>query len=554
MTGTNGQTGAQVLIEALVAHGTSIAFGVPGESYLAALDALHDVRTHLPFITCRHEAAAANMAEAYGKLTGRPGLAFVTRGPGATHATTGLHTAFQDSTPMLLLIGQVARHMRDREAFQELDYTRFLSEVTKWTGEVGDPGRMTEYVGRAMATAMAGRQGPTALALPEDVLAGRAAAQQYHAYPPAQTAPAPSDVMAAAEMLTKARRPLLLIGGGPWQAAQAEALQIFAERRRLPVAVSFRAQSLIDNESPAYAGHIGLGANPALIDRLRRADLVVAIGPRLGEITTAGYTRLKVPVPEQRLVHVHAGAEELGRVYQAHLRIHAAPGAFAAALSAADPMPASGESAKEAHAEEQAWRAPVANPGAVQISRVIAVLRDTLPAETIVANGAGNYAAWLHRFFAYRDFRTQVAPTSGAMGYGVPAGIAAALAKPGRPVVALAGDGCFLMSGSELATAIRYNARVMFIVLNNGMLGTIRMHQERSYPGRVEGTDLRNPDFVAYAKSFGLDAWRVDKTADFGPALDRALEVDGPSLIELKVDAEAISPTASLTQLRRSNR
>ena len=543
-------TGAAALVKSLLAHEASMAFGVPGESYLAALDALHDERETLPFITCRHEAAAANMAEAFGKLTGRPGIAFVTRGPGATHATTGLHTAYQDSTPMLLLIGQVARHMRDREAFQELDYARFLGEVTKWTGEVADPDRMAEYVGRAFATALAGRQGPTALALPEDVLSAPAAAQPAAPHPALQAAPATDDVAATARLLAAAKRPLLVIGGTPWEEAEATALQQFAERRGLPIAVSFRAQSLIDNDSPAYAGHLGLGANPALLERLGQADLVLAIGPRLGEVTTAGYTRLRVPIPEQRLIHVHAGAEELGRVYRGERLINAAPGAFAAALAAEDPALSRQEQAAEAHAAENAWRAPLANAGRVQIAAVMADLRRALPSEAIIANGAGNYAAWLHRFFAYRGFKTQLAPTSGAMGYGVPAGIAAALIEPDRPTVALAGDGCFLMSGSELATAARYGVRVVFIVVNNGMLGTIRMHQERTFPGRPLGTDLTNPDFVAYAKSFGLEAWAVDETDAFAPALERALAAQGPSLIELKVDPEAISPTASLSEIR----
>jgi len=544
------ETGANVLVEALIAHGASRAFGVPGESYLAALDAMHDRRTRLPFITCRHETAAANMAEAVGKLTGAPGLAFVTRGPGTTHATTGLHTAFQDSTPMLLMIGQAARGMRDREAFQEIDYARFLGEVTKWTGEVADPDRMAEYVGRAVRTATAGRQGPTALALPEDVLAAPAAAQPSAPHAPVQAGPAAGDVEAVARRLAAAERPFILIGGTPWRAEEAAALQRCAEDRGLPVATSFRAQSLIDNESPAYAGHLGLGANPKLVECFHQADLVLAIGPRLGEITTAGYTRLTVPVPEQSLIHVHAGAEELGRVYQGERLINAAPGVFAAALAAEAPRGDWSDWSATLRSEEEAWRAPVANPGPVQIAEVMQTLRAALPPDAILANGAGNYAAWLHRFFAYRSFKTQLAPTSGAMGYGVPAGIAAALTEPERPVVALAGDGCFLMSGSELATAARYNTRVVFIVVNNAMYGTIRMHQERAYPGRVEGTDLTNPDFAAYAESFGLAAWRVEDTQGFKPALERALAVDGPSLIELVVDPEAISPAATLSALR----
>jgi len=544
------QTGARVLVDALIAHGARRAFGVPGESYLAVLDALHDRRAGLPFVTCRHEAAAANMAEAVGKLTGAPGLAMVTRGPGATHATTGLHTAFQDSTPMLLMIGQAARGMRDREAFQEIDYTRFLGEVTKWTGEVADPARMAEYAGRAIRTATAGRQGPAALALPEDVLAESTTAQPSAPHGPVQAGPASEDVAAVARRLAGAERPFLLIGGTPWRAEEAAALQRFAESRGLPVTTSFRAQSLIDNDSPAYAGHVGLGANPELVERMRGSDLILAIGPRLGEVTTGGYARLTVPAPEQSLIHVHAGAEELGRVYQGERLINAAPGAFAAALAAEDPRADWSDWGGALRALEEAWRAPVANAGPVQLAQVMQTLREALPREAIVANGAGNYAAWLHRFFVYRGFKTQLAPTSGAMGYGVPAGIAAALSEPERPVVALAGDGCFLMSGAELATAARYNARVVFIVVNNAMYATIRMHQERAYPGRVEGTDLTNPDFAAYAKSFGLAAWRVEATEDFKPALQRALAADGPTLIELVVDPEAMSPTASLSDLR----
>jgi len=553
VTSAGAHTGARALVDALLAHGGSLAFGVPGESYLAVLDALHDVRERLPFITCRHEAAAANMAEAYGKLTGKTGLAFVTRGPGTTHATTGLHTAFQDSTPMLLIIGQVARAMRDREAFQEIDYRLFLSELTKWTGEVADPDRMAEYAGRAVSTAMAGRQGPTALALPEDVLAAPAHRRASRPHSPSQAAPAAEDVAAVAELLAEAARPLILAGGTPWQAEEAAALVRFAEAQAIPVAVSFRAQGLIDNESPAYAGHLGLGANPALVERAAAADLILAIGPRLGEITTAGYTRLAAPVPAQTLVHVHAGAEELGRVYQANRLVHSAPGAFAAALAAEGVRRTGTDWYRAARAEEERWRTPVANPGALQLAYAMSQLRDALPPEAVVANGAGNYAAWLHRFFVYRGFKTQLAPTSGAMGYGVPAGIAAALLDPGRPVAALAGDGCFLMSGSELATAARYGTRVVFIVVNNAMYGTIRMHQERSYPGRVEGTDLTNPDFVAYAKSFGLAAWRVAETAEFAPAMKRALAEDGPSLIEVVLDPEAISPAASLAGLSRAS-
>lgn len=544
------QTGATVLLDSLLALGARMGFGVPGESYLALLDAMVDRADSFRFITCRHEAAAANMAEAYGKLTGAPGLACVTRGPGATHATTGLHTAFQDSTPLLLLIGQVARAMRGREAFQELDYEKFLSEVTKWTGEVACPDRMAEFAARAWSTALAGRQGPTALALPEDVLTAGTDAQPLLPHAPVQAGPDPRAVEDVAAALAQARQPLILIGGGPWTADEAAAFTRFAERRSIPVAASFRAQSLIDNESPAYAGHLGIGANPALVTRLAACDLLLVIGPRLGEMTTDGYSRLRPPVPQQPMIHVHAGAAEPGRVYHAGQRIVCAPGAFAAALAAADLAGPAGPDradwAEAARADELAWRAPVDNPGDVQLAALYPLLRAALPEDAIIANGAGNYAAWLHRFFVYRGFRTQLAPTSGAMGYSVPAGIAAALIHPDRPAISVAGDGCFLMSGNELATAARYGARTVFLVFNNAMYGTIRMHQQRHYPGRESGTALTNPDFVAYAQSFGLEARRVARTADFAPALAAALATGGPALIEITVDPRAISPTMRL--------
>ncbi len=541
---------ARALVDGLIDRGAAMAFGVPGESYLAVLDALHDVADRLPFITCRHEAAAANMAEACGKLTGTPGVAFVTRGPGATHASIGLHTALQDSTPMILFIGQVAHAMMDREAFQEIDYRRFLSEVTKWTGEVSTAERMAEYLGHAWAEALAGRQGPTALALPEDVQHQMVPSVRAHAHKAVQASPASSDVSDVAAMISGAKKPFILVGGGPWTKEAAQALTTFAEAHHIPLGTSFRCQSLIDNRSSVYAGHVGIGANPKLVARLAEADVVLAIGPRLGEMTTHGYSRFQVPFPTQTLVHVHAGASELGRVYQAARMINSSPAIFAEALAAEGVSGDWDDWGRAAASDEVAWRAAIENPGSVQLSQLYGILRDKTPDDTIVANGAGNYAAWLHRFFEYRGFKTQLAPTSGAMGYGVPAGIAAALLKPDHPSIAIAGDGCFMMSGNELATAVRYNAKTVFMVMNNGMYGTIRMHQERTYPERLSGTDLTNPDFVAYAKAFGLDAWRVEKTDEFGPALDRALAADGPALIEIMVDREAIAPSATLSGLR----
>lgn len=551
MTVSSSVSAARVLVDGLIEHGAGMAFGVPGESYLAVLDALYDVGDRLAFITCRHEASAANMAEAYGKLTGEPGLAFVTRGPGATHAAIGLHTAFQDSTPLILFIGQVARSMVDREAFQEIDYRRFLSEVTKWTGEVSAPERMAEYLGRAWRVALSGRQGPTALALPEDVQHQALPDVKARSHKAVQASPAAADVTAVAKKLSVAKKPFILVGGGPWTEDAARILTRFAETHHIPLATSFRCQSLIDNRSSAYAGHMGIGANPKLVARMADADLILAIGPRLGEMTTHGYSRLKPPVPAQALVHVHAGAEELGRVYQADLMINAAPYAFAEALAAEGISGDWGDWGLDATQDERNWRAAITNPGSVQLAQLYATLRETLPDEAIIANGAGNYAAYLHRFFEYRGFKTQLAPTSGAMGYGVPAGIAAALVKPDRPAISIAGDGCFMMSGNELATAVRYNAKTVFLVMNNGMYGTIRMHQERNYPHRLSGTDLTNPDFVAYAKSFGMEAWRVEETDEFGPALDRALATDGPALLEIMVDREAIAPSATLSGLRQ---
>lgn len=540
------RTGGGALVDALLAHGARMVFGVPGESFLAALDALHDVADRLPFITCRHEAAAANMAEAFGKLTGAPGIAFVTRGPGATHATIGLHTAFQDSTPMVLLIGQVARAMIGREAFQEIDYRRFLSEVTKWTGEVGEPARIAEHVGRAFHTAMAGRRGPVALSLPEDVLEAPAPVPAAASRLAVMTSAAAEDVVATARALSAARKPLILVGGGPWTTASAATLRAFAERHHLPVAAAFRCQSLLDNRSPAWAGHLGIGADPKLVAHVRSSDCLLVIGARLGEMTTAGYSRLDPARPQPQMIHVHAGAEELGRVWQAGRQVHAAPAAFVESL-AAEGIAGDHEAwCAGVHGDARAWSEPVGNPGDVQLAGMYRQLRAALPDEAVVANGAGNYAAWLHRFFEYRDFRTQLAPTSGAMGYGVPAGIAAALVHPDRPAVAVAGDGCFLMSGNELATAVRHGARTIFLVLDNGMLGTIRMHQEREHPGRVIGTDLANPDFVAYAKSFGIPAFRVEHGDDFVPAFKAARASEGPALLHIRVDRRALSPTMAL--------
>lgn len=544
--------GGHALIRALMDNGAEIAFGVPGESYLAALDGLHDTKDKLKFITCRHEASAANMAEAYGKLTGKPGICFVTRGPGATHASIGLHTAFQDSTPMIMLIGQVASDQVEREAFQEIDYRRFLSEVTKWSAEINDAARISEYIGRAFRVATSGRPGPVALALPEDMLRQMCAPQKSVPFVPSLAHPGPKDIETLQAMLENAERPLLMLGGSGWNAESVIQAEKFAAENNIPVTVSFRCQDRFNNNHPNYIGDMGIGANPALVKRMQNADLLIVLGPRLGEMTTNGYERLKVPVPDQTLVHIHQGAEELGRVYQPTLAINATPQTMMPALTAMKLNPGNNwqQHVTEARQDYEAWNKPIPNPGAVQLADIYHHLHQTLPDNAIVCNGAGNYASWLHRFYRYRSFGTQLAPTSGAMGYGVPAAIAAKIIHPDRPVIACAGDGCFMMSVMELATAARYNANVIFLVFNNSMFGTIRMHQERDYPTRVSGTELTNPDFVALAESFGLLGLKVDEAGAFEAAFDKALNAGKPALIEVTVDPESIAPTATLSGLR----
>ena len=544
------RTGAQHLVDALSVNDQDLVFGVPGESYLAVLDALVDA-SEITFITCRHEAGAANMAEAYGKLTGRPGVCMVTRGPGATHAAVGVHTAFQDSTPMLLLIGQLARGMRDREAFQEVDYKRFFADQCKWVAEIDDPSRVPEYMARAYATAMNGRPGPVVLALPEDMLTEAAEAPAIARVEPARSAP-PAEAMAELESrLSEAERPILLIGGGGWTVEAVDDVRRFAEANDLPVGCTFRAKDYYDNTAANYAGDVGIAPNPKLADRVRSADLIIALGPRLGEMTTGGYSLLASPKPAQSLIHIHPGAEELGRVYQPNLAIHSAIPEAARALSAirVDASAWAGE-AQAAHADYLAFSEPVEVSQGVNLSKVFAWLSDHLPEDAIVTNGAGNYAAWLHRFHRHRSWRTQLAPTSGAMGYGVPAGIAAKLAKPERTVVSVNGDGCFLMCGQELATAKRYGAKVIFLVIDNAAYGTIRMHQERDYPSRVSGTDLTNPDFAALAESFGVLGLTVEDEAAFKDAFNAAEAHDGPALIVIKGDVEAIAPGKTLSEVR----
>jgi len=549
--------GGHILVDALVAHGAEIAFGVPGESYLAVLDGFHRRRDDIRFIVCRQEGGATVMAEAYGKLTGKPGLAFCTRGPGATNASIGVHTAFQDSTPMILFVGQVGTDFMDREAFQEIDYRRMFGEMAKWVAQIDRVERIPEYIARAYQTATSGRPGPVVLALPEDMLAQTASVAQLAPYQRVMSWPGDADVTRLAAMLGEAERPFVLLGGSGWTPQACRQIEQFAECFALPVGCAFRAQDLFDNRHPHYAGDVGIGVNPALAERIRNADLVVAIGPRLGEMTTGGYALIQAPRPAQKLVHIHAGAEELGSVYQADLMIQASMPAIAdrlAELVPVEPVRTQAWTAS-ARADYEAWLTPPAFSGqGVDMAEVIATLDRLLPKDAVLANGAGNYAGWLHRYFRYRPFRNgtrgQLAPTSGAMGYGVPAAIGARIAFPQLTTVALAGDGCFLMNGQELATAVQYNAPVVFIVVNNGMYGTIRMHQEREYPGHVSGTELHNPDFAALARAYGAHGATVTRPGEFEPALREALAAGKPALIEVRVDPDVITPRTTLSAIR----
>jgi acetolactate synthase-1/2/3 large subunit len=549
-TATKRRTGGEILVDQLRIHGADMAFCVPGESYLPVLDALYQHRDAIRLITCRHESGAANMADAYGKMTGRPGLCFVTRGPGATNASIGVHTAFQDSTPMILFIGQVGSDFVEREAFQEIDYRRMFGQMAKWVAQIDRADRIPEYVAHAYQVATSGRMGPVVLALPEDMLSSYAEVGDARAYQAVETSPGPEAMVRFGELLGRAERPFLIVGGSGWNAQACADLQRFVETQHVPAGCAFRFQDLLDNTHPQYAGDVGIGINPKLAARIKAADLVIALGPRLGEMTTSGYSIIESPVPRQTLVHIHAGAEELGRVYQADLMINATMPAAARALAALPRLTRPGVNAHEARADFEAWRARKEIPGNVQMWDVMAELKRQLPPDVILCNGAGNYATWLHRFHAYRGFRTQLAPTSGAMGYGVPAAVAAKAIVPARTVVAFAGDGCFLMTGQELATAVQYGLNVIFIVVNNGMYGTIRMHQEREFPGHVHGTALMNPDFAAYARAFGAHGEVVETTEAFGPALARCVAAGKPALIEIRVDPEAITPNTTLTAIR----
>jgi acetolactate synthase-1/2/3 large subunit len=554
------RSGGQILVDALQVHGVDTAFGVPGESYLDVLDALHG--SNIRFVINRQEGGAAFMADAYGKLTGKPGICFVTRGPGATNASIGVHTAYQDSTPMILFIGQVGTDFMDREAFQEVDYRRMYGQMAKWVAQIDRADRIPEYIARAFQVATSGRPGPVVLALPEDMLIAKAEVADTRRYQPVQASPSAAQIDTLRAMLKDAKKPLLLLGGGTWTDEACADVQKFAEANGLPVACAFRFQDLLDNEHPHYVGDVGIGINPKLAARVKEADVLIAFGPRLGEMTTSGYSLLRSPVPQQRLVHIHPDPQELGSVYQAELMIAGGAPETAKMLAAMEPVDSSAwrHTVEEAKAELRAWQQqpPIFKDGTAPLDlwQLVQDLQAALPRDTIITNGAGNYATWAHRYWRYGAMRTQLAPTSGAMGYGVPAGVAAKIVDPERTVVTFAGDGEFMMTGQELATAVQYRAGLILIVFNNNMFGTIRMHQEREYPGRVSGTELHNPDFAALAQAYGGHGEVVEKTADFAPALARAVafanEQKLPAVIELRYDGNLITPGATLETIRKN--
>jgi acetolactate synthase-1/2/3 large subunit len=545
----NLRSAAEVLVDQLRIHGVRQVFCVPGESYLAVLDAFHD--SDLAVTVCRQEGGAAIMAEAVGKVTGQPGVCFVTRGPGATNAAHGIHIARQDSSPLVMFVGQVARDTREREAFQELDYRAVFGSMTKWATEIDDPARVPEIVSRAFYTAANGRPGPVVVAIPEDMLVERIAVADALPFTPVETSPGPAEMQKFAELLGAARAPIVLLGGSRWSQDACDRLANFVEKYALPVCTTFRRGHLFDQTHPCYAGDLGIGPNPKLLERIKSSDLVIVIGGRLGELPSQHYTLFEIPRPQVPFVHVHPGAEELGRVYSPQLAINATPTAFTAALETFKFARAPAGEAKAARADYLAWTdKPTEQPGKVNFGAVMVWLRDNLAPDAILCNGAGNYAAWIHRFFRFRRFGQHVAPASGSMGYGVPAAVAMKRLYPERQVICVAGDGDFLMNGQEFATAVQYNLPFTTIIFDNGMYGTIRMHQERDYPGRISATDLRNPDFAAYARTFGGFGILVERTEDFPQAFREAEASGKPAIVRLAIDPESITPGMTLAKIR----
>lgn len=549
-TGTM-RSGGQLVVDSLVAYGVDRVYCVPGESYLTVLDALHDAPS-IETITCRQEGGAAMMAEADGKLTGRPGICMVTRGPGATNASAGLHVAHQDSTPMILFIGQVDRGAMERGAFQEIDYRRMFGEVAKWVAQIDRADRVQEMVARAFAVATSGRQGPVVLALPEDMLDEVAVAVELAPPSRLETYPSHEQMNEIAARMQAAERPLVILGGTGWDKGTCAAVQKFAEESGVPVAASFRRQDLFDNDHPNFIGDVGVGLNPKLRQRIEQSDLLLVIGSRLGEMVTGGYSMIAIPQPKRAMIHVLSGPEELGRVYQPALAINATPRGFAKGLKAISVKPKYSwrDWLSAGRAEYEAWQKPVTIPGSVQMGPIVHWLRAHLPDDAVITNGAGNFSVWVHRFFRFRTFGTQLAPTSGSMGYGYPAAVAAKIRHPDRAVVCVAGDGDFMMTGQELATAVQYGAGVIVVLVDNGMYGTIRMHQERNFPARTVATDLKNPDFAMLARAYGANGETVERTEDFAPAFERASASGLPAIIHVKIAQEAITPSQSISQIR----
>ncbi len=547
------RTGAQVLIDALDINQVDHIFSIPGESFLAALDALYD-KPSIKLITCRQEGGAAYMAEAYGKLTGKPGICFVTRGPGATNASCGLHVAMQDSTPMILLIGQIARKDQDREAFQEIDYRRMFSEVAKWVAQIEDASRIPEYLNRAFATATSGRPGPVVLALPEDMLLDSTDVADARLWQTVTMHPAVADVEKTVAMLSAAKRPLIIIGGSGWSEATRLGLQEFVKKSSVPVINSFRCQDYIDHDHSSYIGDLGIGVNPELTSAIHGSDCLLVIGARLGEMTTGGFELVDIPTPEQTMIHVHAGADELGHIYQPDLAINASSATFIQQLKkfklSAENLEMRQKLLRTARQSFENWSKPVQVEGPLQLADIIQMIQRDTASDSIICNGAGNSTGWLHRFYRLHEYRTQLAPTCGTMGYGVPAAVAAKILFPHRTVVAFAGDGEFMTNGQELATAMQYDVNIIVVVINNGIYGTIRLHQEREFPGRVIGTDIVNPDFCTLATAYGMYSELVTTTADFAAAFERAKAATRSALIEVRIDANLLTPTLTISSLR----
>lgn len=550
------RTGGQILIDALIANKTDTIFGVPGESYLEALDAIHDRQNQISFITCRQEGGAGFMADAYARATGKPGVCFVTRGPGAANASIALHTAFQGSSAMILLIGQIPRHQAEREAFQEIDYRQMLAPVTKWVAQIDQADRIPEFINRAFAISQSGRPGPVALALPEDMLLDEALVEDLAAAVPARSAPQGDDLVKMAELLKSAKAPLLVLGGSSWNQEGRRAIHEFAERNALPVATGFRRHDTFDNAHPCYVGNLGFGSFPQLLEYVKSCDLIVSIGSRLADATVRKYTLINAPQPKQKLLQVLPEPEGLGRVLNLDVAVCSDPNLFA--ISANETVtiaePAWSDKTDELARGFQSALKLGPQTGPVDMGQIMEYLRDSLPSDAIITNGAGNYADWPNKMFTYRGPRTTLAPISGAMGYSVPSAVASKIAFPDRIVVSFAGDGDFLMNGQEIATAIQYGVNPVFLVINNTSYGTIRMHQERKYPGRVSGTDLINPDFAAYARSFGANGVVIDNTEQFVVAFEKALLAKTPTLLELRVGPDSFGPDTSVSALNQERR